>query len=290
MFHLKKLHPSPHLSHIVKSIWYLERLEVHETDQPLLIVSDGFPELLFSIEKRLIIKYPDGPVLTSGESTFLSQLSSTAEFDAEAGFKGIFVKIYPWVSRLFCHIPQDEIVDALVDQGNLPDQLQWIRSAPIRSLNDDQNILQQIKNSIEKYITETIHNASMTIPPALHWMVKNILSHRGMITIDSASQGINSSRRYVERVFNSYLGLPPDFYNQLIKTKEITRRISSGEFTTYSELSSSFDFYDSAHFCNHFKKKIGMSPSQFKKYMDHFPILEKETYIRQFIYDELAPQ
>jgi len=263
-------------------------LEVNDGDQPLVIISDGFPELLFSLENKLILRYPNGHSKTSGEFTFLSQLSRTAELDAQEGFKGIFVKIYPWVSRIFCPIPQDQIVDSIVDQGEIPNALKWIRSIDTQGLHDNPKMLDKIQVSLEDFVFSKLLNNQIQIPPALTMMVKNILTHRGMTSIDQASQGVNSSRRYIERIFGSHLGLPPDFYNQLIRTKEITRVISSGEFNTFSELSSNFDFYDSAHFCNQFRKKIGMSPSQFKKYMDNFPIYEKESYLKQFIHDELA--
>lgn len=106
--------------------------------------------------------------------------------------------------------------------------------------------------------------------PILEFCVREIKRTKGLINVKELERKSGYSKRYLDLLFNEYIGLPPKllsgivrfniFYNQWAK-------LGIPEF--YRDLLYDY-YYDQSHFIKEFKRFSGNSPRQFEKIGNDF--------------------
>ena len=283
MFCFNKIEPSLPLQTYVKSIWLIEK--VAYSGKPLILVPDGFPELFINLNKGFSMNCKDGTHYFLDSISALGQLSQVAELKGEIGSQGIFVKFYPWTYYSLLNAPLYEILDATSLMTDVSD---------VHNLADfhhqvlEREGLDEKVKVIESFLLRNILEPSRPTLPFVDYALKRMLGSRGALPMDEYFQSVKCSRRYIEKQFKTYLGLPPSKYRSILRLKEVSRRIAQGEFQTFGQLAMEAGFHDAAHFSNHFLKHVGLSPREYEVYMRSFPLQNKWKYLEQFDYDAEA--
>ena len=276
MFEFDKIEPSYHLKDIIKSFWFIERTDV--PSPPLYLIPDGFPEIVFYSSKPLSFVDEDGQSDTNKAPIFCGQLSKTKELYAPVGTHAVFVKLFPWAALRLFSIQEYNYVDKCVPLNFL------LRESEVIS------IANQIENSSSKELIRTIIENFLTKKLAemngqgnlFKHFITNMLASPGNMNFDHIFNGVRCSRRYIEKIFTSTIGLSPGRYMSALRVKEISRKLGVGSFQKLSQVAIEHDYFDQSHFNKDFLKKTGFTPSQYINYMKDFPIVQKSKYLDQF--------
>jgi transcriptional regulator GlxA family with amidase domain len=85
-------------------------------------------------------------------------------------------------------------------------------------------------------------------------------------TVDVLAKGLGTSRRQIERKFQSDLGASPSRVSMRLRLDEACRRLT-GTKQTVTHIAVETGFCDASHFTKSFKAEIGQTPSEFRQLM-----------------------
>lgn len=165
--------------------------------------------------------------------------------------------------------PQAEMVSKL-----LISVLENIESFPDRPLLMDR-ILRLVLACHVKQNVSQIHSSSareLHVEEAILWIEKHYFEK---FSIEQLAQQMHINRAYLRNLFLWKLGMPPQEYLVQYRLKIAERLLRE---TTYSvsQVASSVGYSDQLQFSRIFKRKIGLSPSQYRK-DSHTPSFLKDN-------------
>jgi AraC family transcriptional regulator len=85
---------------------------------------------------------------------------------------------------------------------------------------------------------------------------------RMTLTEIAAVAGINPY--HFARQFKAATGLPPHQYVITRRVERAKHLLSAGNDSPMAEVAAQAGFYDQSQFCHHFKRLVGVTPSQFR--------------------------
>lgn len=108
--------------------------------------------------------------------------------------------------------------------------------------------------------------------------VEIIFHERGAITCKQIAERLHLNERYLQRYFNTVIGLTPHQYIQMVRFNNIFIEITQPrDKQNLIDLAVFYNYYDLAHFNKEFRKYFGFPPSKF--------ILDKFILLRDLIQD-----
>ncbi len=69
--------------------------------------------------------------------------------------------------------------------------------------------------------------------------------------------------RGLERLFRTYVGVPPKWVIRRFRVHEAAERIKSGAPSDWSALACELGYFDQAHFIRDFKAQVGRTPADY---------------------------
>jgi AraC-like DNA-binding protein len=282
MISFTKKDPHPALRDYVRNYWLLEGDGVADTLE--LLVPDGYPELFFVLHDTLRMQHFSNEKCwgANSEGGLIGQATSRFDFEPSSSSKVLFVKLYPWTPHQLFNIPACEVNNSAIELGafvadpifrHLNERLQHLPDLECMSALLDQVLLQKVhamkaKNSFVQYAVRQMYFAN------------------GTISIDSLTQKVRASRRYVEKLFQQNIGLSPKHYAQVLRVKKATMYLLDPRFKgNIQQIASSLDYYDQSHLLKDFKSVVGMSPSAFVREKNlNFSEADLLTYLDQWDY------
>jgi transcriptional regulator GlxA family with amidase domain len=114
---------------------------------------------------------------------------------------------------------------------------------------------------LDQALARRFHNG-----PEVHqqvvWAHDQILARRGRVQVDKLAAEIGYSKRHLERLFRTEVGLPPRTLAQIVRVQHaLSLQMSSGSFAAASVGAG---FHDQVHFTRAFKAMAGYSPGAFE--------------------------
>ena len=117
---------------------------------------------------------------------------------------------------------------------------------------------------------ETLHkqkysdiNKAGLISPAVSYLKKHL--YDPTLTVDTLSSICGISGTYFRKIFQANYSMSPNEYILEKRLSHAKTLIETGEFNSISEVSFSAGYTDPLYFSRAFKKKYGVSPSQYGK-------------------------
>ena len=103
--------------------------------------------------------------------------------------------------------------------------------------------------------SSTAHSA-LEYQRIISFMSENILKN---LTLEEISEKINLSVSYMKLLFNTYAGIGPKSYFNLLRVQKATELLGSGK--SVNEVSLAMNFSSANYFSVFFKRETGSSPS-----------------------------
>ncbi len=120
-----------------------------------------------------------------------------------------------------------------------------------------------------------------SVPNFIDRAIQLILESQGTITIQELVDKIRVSKRYFQKKFKEIVGIQPSLYIKIIRYNFIFATFNEDDINDCKSTTALFNFYDSAHYSNSFKRYLGLPPSEFNP--DDFPFV-KLTSIEQAVW------
>lgn len=97
---------------------------------------------------------------------------------------------------------------------------------------------------------------------SIDYAIERILKMNGMITVASLCSELSVSERYIEQIFQKYIGLSPKFYTRIIRFNYIFQLVKD-KATNWADVVYEAGYYDQSHFIRNFKAFTGEDPTTY---------------------------
>ncbi len=278
MLNFHRVEPAKTLNHFIQGYW---QIQCGDRPELLDLVPDGYPEIVFSLQKQVIVKpgnleacrMPGTGVVGQLTHRFLTLLPPYTSI--------LFVKMYPWTPYLLFDDPIWHLNNKVTDLECLTRDKEFRQLArDVRSIDT----LEKAAPLLDGFFLKKLASQKLETP-FLTFAIQQIFKTSGTINIESLRQNIHASRRYVEKLFKKNIGLTPKQYARLIRVKKASIILrQQGYRRQISSVAAALDYYDQSHFLKDFKMVVGKTPSQ---YLQMKPMFQKgglEAYLGQWDY------
>lgn len=96
-------------------------------------------------------------------------------------------------------------------------------------------------------------------------LVGEMLDDRGLLRVDDLADRHAMSRRAVERLFATYVGVGPKWVLGRFRMHDVVTALDAGYDGSLADLAASHGFYDQAHFGREFSALVGVAPSDYRR-------------------------
>jgi AraC-like DNA-binding protein len=84
-----------------------------------------------------------------------------------------------------------------------------------------------------------------------------------MLTVEQAARTCGVSRRALQRLFRTYVGVGPKWMIRRYRIQEAAARLEAGDVDNCAELAHALGYADQSHFTNDFRRLVGRSPASY---------------------------
>ncbi len=268
------------LANYIQGYWLISSGPMKEQ---LELVPDGYPELFFPLSGRLTMPLFSGTKQWSNTLNpgLIGQASQKFPFEIEANSKILYVKLYPWTPHCLFRVPAIDLNDTALEANTfLPAfELQQLSNS-IAEAPDFQSIA-KLLNTFFLHKIINIGNENIFLQQA----VKQVFQSNGTVSVDRLNNGINASRRYLEKIFNAQVGFSPKQYARIIRIKKASMMLLDPKYSgQINTIAASLDYYDQSHFLKDFKSVVHQSPTLFMRQQLNFSDSGLEAYLSQWDY------
>jgi AraC-like DNA-binding protein len=91
------------------------------------------------------------------------------------------------------------------------------------------------------------------------------INNNEILDVSHLSNTFNISLRNLQRLFKNYIGITANAYIRINKIRNIKTTIANEQFTSLTELSNDYDYFDQAHFNREFKTFMEETPKKYQQ-------------------------
>ena len=96
-------------------------------------------------------------------------------------------------------------------------------------------------------------------------IMDTVVADRGVRRVEDLVERFHVSRRTLQRLFSTYVGVNPKWVIKRHRLLEAADQLTSGEVADWAGLATSLGYFDQAHFVNDFTAIVGRSPAAHAK-------------------------
>ncbi|MFV0395259.1 MAG: DUF6597 domain-containing transcriptional factor [Coprobacillaceae bacterium] len=133
---------------------------------------------------------------------------------------------------------------------------------------------------IEEYLLSYISNINFDIN--LYHALHTILSNKGTLSIEQICTNIAIGKRQLERIFSQKIGISIKAFSGIIRYQNLWKDIAMQEVFPLLDLVSTYNFSDSAHLLNTFRKYHGVYPHEAKELLGEVLILTDKISAKEY--------
>jgi AraC-like DNA-binding protein len=147
------------------------------------------------------------------------------------------------------------------------------RSAPLRDVfprADDEHQRALACRGDGRGVVDVLESLLCACDPApdprldeVYAIVDRIATDGTLLTVERATRELGTSRRSLQRLLKTYVGVTPKWLIRLYRLKEAAARIEAGEVDDWADLALRLGYADQAHFVNDFRRLVGQSPARY---------------------------
>lgn len=247
------------------------------------LAPDGYPELFFVLNGWLEMQHFSGEKhwTQHGEGGLIGQATGQFAFQPAAFSRMLFVKMYPWTPQRLFGVPAWELNDAANELGAVT------RDPAFRALSEPLRhapTLHDMAPLLDAFFLKKLAPLG-TDNSFLQFAVQQIYQSNGTRSIDSLTQHVHASRRYVEKVFKEKIGMSPKQYGQVIRVKKASMCLLDPRFRgNIRDIAHRLEYYDQSHLLKDFKAVMGQSPSVYLQKQLQFSQTDLMSYLDQWDY------
>src|SRR5690348_10004389 len=259
---LSFVQPRPELRPFIESFWVFQSAVGMPHQDTSMAAPNGCPKLIIPYENSLFSQ-ADGSTSVSHEGGLYfvgnrdtqTLIHSTAQ---QTGF--VVIEFSPHGAFPFFGLPMDKTTNGLFDAETLFGR--WGRDAreALRNLEPVEEKVNFVQDQLVKLLRR---NARQN--PIVEFCVLALRLSNGRVAIRELERKTGYSRRYLDLLFNTHVGISPKVLAGIFRFQRFYRKWAQGlDYDVFKE--DLYDYYyDQAHFIREFKKMTGYSPRKFSR-------------------------
>ncbi|MCG6145827.1 helix-turn-helix domain-containing protein [Leptospira bandrabouensis] len=127
----------------------------------------------------------------------------------------------------------------------------------------------RISDSIQEFLIY-MKNLLNRENPIVNYVVSQIQIQKGQYFIQEIFEDIGYSKRYIDKLFQSYVGVSPKLISSIERFQSIYKTWAKTDIIHFQKLGLLDLYYDQSHFIKEFKKYTGHSPNRFTSKENQF--------------------
>lgn len=250
------INPCAELARFIKNYWVLE-VDDTEGDITERVIPTGTIELMFHYKKPFYCNYHN-QIIFQPRSSISGISHSYSDVTALSGSGVIAVTFYPYGACQFFKFPLSEIDNSMLSLSDIDNQ-------EIRRVEEQIMNLPNLRDKIqviEKYLINKLQLINNHDFIFLNQGIRVIRSRKGLISVVDLSKDLFTTKRTMERKFNTYLGKSPKQYIRLVRFHEVLKGLYNLNNMNLTEFTYENGYYDQSHFINDLKQLTGYTPTE----------------------------
>lgn len=230
----RRVEPTGAAARAVECYWYAKDGDAKLVKQK--IIPDGFAEIIFHFGDPYRIDL-DGRWKRQGRRLLAGQITKFFFLENTGASDMLGIKLKPTAPAHLFGVSMKSIVDKVVNF-----------ETPI----DTDNIDQYFNELCKDYPVDHPADKAVDI----------IFSKKGMVTVASICKELSISERYLQQLFQKYIGLSPKFFARVVRFSYIFQLIKEND-PDWAQVVYEAGYYDQSHFIRNFKAFTGEDPSHY---------------------------
>jgi AraC-like DNA-binding protein len=229
------------------------------TPQPIL--PDGTTELIVH-RGRPFRHFSDDRAELQASRLFVGQLTKPAIIAPDGDADVVAIRFRPFGAFALTGIPPGLLTDHIADATSLG--CRWLTDAMREAKDADTAIdaLRALEAALVRRVTDA--RGAPAVDNALVAAVQAIDLSRGTIRIDDVATTAGVTRRHLERLFDTRVGLTPKSYARLIRLQTAASRLAATPDDRLADVSGETGYFDESHMIREFLAIAGRSPAEFR--------------------------
>ncbi len=204
---------------------------------------------------NLIFEYREGGVRTH----FVGSTLEPRTFCVRENAEYFGVRLQPSASNFIKEIPPKEAVGKIIILDDLPSMKDFCKK--MAGLNDFESRMKVFLEEYSRFSEQDCKKASRS--ELFKQIEELIIKRKGRVRISELEELSGYSSRYINKIFDSELGMSTKQLCSSIKFQFLLDDINKGQMENLTAISSEYHFYDQAHFIHEFKEFSGKTPSEY---------------------------
>jgi AraC-like DNA-binding protein len=256
---LRSIIPSPAVSHYVHDIVVIEDDHLHR-DTNIPLIAKGYPCIAF---QSTCIRMKDGSTHAVEHLVLYGQNVQPFTLLASGHLCVIAYFLHPYLLKYFFGFNAKEIKDMSIE-------LSMMR--PAKGMNLKEQLanavsLQDRLQLMDEYIRKLSAIQYESDNKAIVWSTHEIQKSKGLISLKSLQSELCVSERTFQRLFESWIGVPPSLYTKICQFNAAFNQFSRGQYDKLSDIAYENGYADQSHFIRTFREFTHLSPREYLKNM-----------------------
>jgi AraC-like DNA-binding protein len=232
----RRIQPTGNAAKAVDCYWLVR--DNNSTRVKQKIIPDGFAEIIFHFGDPYRIDL-DGRWKLQGKRLLAGQITKSFFLENTGMSDMLGIKLKPTAPAHLFNIPMKKIVDKVITLD--------------KKIKIDVSNVDECFNELCKgYPSDHPADKAVDI----------IFSKKGMVTVMSICKELSVSERYLQQLFQKYVGLSPKFFARIVRFSYIFQLIKDND-PDWAQVVCEAGYYDQSHFIRNFKSFTGEDPSEY---------------------------
>jgi AraC-like DNA-binding protein len=249
----QRIEPSPVASRAVECYWVVGDEDTTPVKQK--IIPDGFAEIIFHFGDPYRIQL-NSKWSRQGKSLLAAQIKGHFYLENTGVTEIVGIKLKPAAVTHLFDMPMKGTADSVRSVAAVLGRKGLTLEKAIRSEKDNLKRIEMADTIIAGLCSQ--YPASHPIDRAL----EIIFAKKGMVAVADICKELSVGERYVEKLFQTYVGLSPKFFARIIRFSHIFQLIKDKD-PDWSAVVFEAGYYDQSHFIRNFKAFTGEDPSEY---------------------------
>lgn len=249
-------------------------------------IVDFFHLELNEDEKTGFIIVPDGCASIVFEHTETGIrgciAGTTLERAAEGNTKGkelYGVHFFPGELPACIKLPMSELTGCCIPLEEAVWDVDWVKR-----LQEQENLESWMELFLQKFKEEPLPSIRQLKAKRKQRIVSDVnqcvLQSGGLISVKELTEQLHYSERYIQEVYKERMGISPKGFAKIVRFQQALAKLEKIDASVQTFFETENGYYDQAHFSKEFKKNTGMTPKNFKKYIEEKDIKDR-VVVRQ---------
>lgn len=253
----KTLSPSPALATYIHHYWIIK---TNKTEVSTLIIPMGCMKWMFHRKKPFTVNGITNEKLTT---TVCGQYDTAIRIENKEDMEMFCVFFQPYASKLIMGRPCHALMGENVDFDDLEQTEYKDLKRKVEDCADNETAIKEVERFVAQQLYKTEGEANLR---TLVHSLKKIVDEPDL-RVDQLAASCCLSERQFRRVFNENYGLSPKQMLRIQRLKVATKEIYDSKITNFDEIIYGLGFTDHSHFNKEFQHMVGLSPTEYARYI-----------------------